>query len=214
MAKKDKPLRLIGGGKFPRDHDAQMELARSFYEADNATAYADVLERAIADGNTEAMSAMAAYLLWESSDDGYVSELDVKKAVHYAKQAILGGSPFAHFVMGLLLIDGDFVAQNVPMGVRHLEMAHDKGHPDSAYELARIAELDGRMDDYIEYLLEGVARGVPNACYRAGLHHLDGDLLPHDPLQAHMLIGVAIESQGCSWLEILTDYLERKKNGT
>lgn len=212
MPPKDKGLHLVGGVKLPADFAEQMALASSYYEADNAVAYIEVLERAISAGNTEAMAAMASYLLWDSWDDYTdVSDQDVKKAMHLLRQAVLGGSAYAHYLMGIALLDGDFIAENTPQGVRHLEIAFEKGHPASAYELARIAELEGRMEDYIEYLLAGVDRGVANAYYTAGLLFLDGELLPHDPLRGHTLIATAVESQCCSWEQILDDYLERKK---
>lgn len=143
----------------------------------------DLLEKAVAAGQTEAMALMVRLFM-----QGDYCGIDSEKAAGYAIEAARGGIPDAQLYAGLAYMDGVSVSQDYAKAARLFRLAANQGNQEARTSLAYLFQegLGVAKDERKAYRMYCTAAkaGNVNAMFQAGICCEFGNGTPVDPHEA------------------------------
>ena len=143
----------------------------------------DLLEKAVAAGQTEAMTLMVRLYM-----QGEYCGIDSEKAAEYAVKAAEDGIPDAQLYAGLAYMDGVSVEQDYSEAARYFRLAANQGNQEARTSLAYLFQegLGVPRDEAKAYKMYCTAAkaGNVNAMFQAGICCEFGNGTPVDRTQA------------------------------
>ena len=143
----------------------------------------DLLEKAVAAGQTEAMALMVRLFM-----QGEYCGIDSEKAAGYAIEAAKDGIPDAQLYAGLAYMDGVSVPQNYAEAARYFRLAANQGNQEARTSLAYLFQegLGVPQDQAKAFKMYCTAAraGNINAMFQAGICSEFGNGTRADPSEA------------------------------